>query len=127
MPERRQHLFLGRLAVAFVAAPLVVTVLTFWFFPISYLALIFGGPYYLIIGAPLTFWYAGRYGVRLLPVLLLALIATLGTWPIAAALAWSSDNWEAMEAFPAFLTFAAGFAGAWSATFVGLYRLLTLR
>lgn len=119
LPEFRWPRFL----VAFIAAPLLVTLLTFWAF-IPVYALLFGGPLYLIAGLPLAVWYLRTRTPRCIQLLLLALICQLLQIPIFFIAALYFGDFDMLNALPAFLFFGAIFALIWTLTFLALYLLL---
>jgi len=107
---------------ALIAAPLLITALTFWFTIIPYFALIMGGPIYLLFGTPLLIWHLRRNPPRVLPIILLALISLLGLVPIALIIWGITGDDSVMEALLAFMIYGAGFATLWSATFALIYQ-----
>ncbi|MGJ8615317.1 MAG: hypothetical protein ACSHWS_00665 [Sulfitobacter sp.] len=109
---------------ALIAAPLLITALTFWITIIPYFALIMGGPIYLLFGTPILIWHLRRHPPRVLPIVLLALISLLGLIPIALIIWAITGDDSVMEALLAFLIYGAGFAAIWSATFVLIYQRL---
>lgn len=112
-----------RFLLAFITAPLLVTLLTFWAI-IPLYALIFGGPLYLIAGLPLAAWYLRRYPFRALPMLLLAQACQLLQIPLFGVFALYTGDWYMLTPLPAFVTFGALFAVIWTCAFILLYRLL---
>jgi hypothetical protein len=112
-----------RFLVAFIAAPLLITLLTFWLY-IPIYALIFGGPLYLIAGLPIAAWYLQRHNNGWVQLILLALICQLLQIPIFFGIAWTSGDWNMLQALSTFLVFGAIFAVLWTGTFLILYALL---
>ncbi len=112
-----------RFLVAFIAAPLLVTLLTFWLI-VPLCALILGGPLYLIAGLPLAAWFLRRRTPGWVEIILLALACQLLQVPIFCVAAWYFDDWNTLDALPAFLFFGAIFAVLWTATFLVIYLLL---
>ncbi|MGC1494782.1 MAG: hypothetical protein WA790_03165 [Sulfitobacter sp.] len=91
---------------------------------IPYMALIFGGPVYLVFGTPILIWFLRRNPPKLLPIVLLSVISLAGLVPIAV-IAWAvTGDSSALAVLLGFLTYGAVFAAIWSATFTILYRWL---
>lgn len=121
MPHSYPKFSWPRFLVSFIAAPFLVTLLTFWAF-IPIYALFFGGPIYLLAGLPLAAWYLQRHPPKVLPILLLAQACQLLIIPLTLIFGRDRNgelNWELVTAFTAF---GALFALLWSGTFIALYR-----
>ena len=110
--------------LAFIAAPFLVTALTFWVYLIPFYALMLGGPVYAVVGGPVLVWYLRRYPPDIIPIILLAMIAQLVLIPLMLVAALYSGDWNMLEALPALLSMAALFGLLWSGTFILMYRLL---
>ena len=106
-----------RFLVAFIAAPLLVTLLIFWL-------IMLGGPLYLIAGLPLAAWFLRSRTPGWVEIILLALACQLLQVPIFFVAAWYFDDWNMLDALPAFLLFGAIFAVLWTATFLVIHLLL---
>lgn len=112
--------------VAFVAAlimaPLLVTMATFWVLYIPVVALVLGGPVYLIVGTPVLLTLA--FKAPLTPAVCTK--AALGSVAVLTALAMTAglilEN-QAVGYGPLliFAGFSALFAAIWAATFASLY------
>ena len=115
-----------RFLAAFIAAPLIVTALTYWAM-VPVFALMLGGPLYLVAGLPLAAWYLRRHPFRVLPVLALGQACQWLQVPVFLAASWLREDPGMLEALPAFLGMGALFAFLWTGTFIALYRLLAPR
>ena len=112
-----------RFLIAFLIAPLLFTLLTFWLIVPLY-ALMLGGPLYLIAGLPLAAWFLRNRTSGCIEIILLALACQLLQVPIFFVTAWYSNDWNMLDALPAFLLFGALFAVLWTLTFLVIYLLL---
>lgn len=132
--EKNQHQIPWKqFSAALISAPLLITAVTFPFSfvpqigfiaAIPYLALIMGGPVYLVFGTPILIWHLRRYPPNLLPIMLLSVISLVGLVPIALIIwAVTADN-SVMAVLLGYLTYGAVFAAIWSATFTLIYKWL---
>ena len=112
-----------RFLIAFIGAPLLVTLLTFWAFVPLY-ALVFGGPLYLIAGLPLTAWYLRNRHPSWIELILLSQACQLLQVPIFLSIVLYVGDWDMLEVLPTLLFFGAIFALIWISTFLLLYLLL---
>ncbi len=122
--------------VAMIGAPLLITGVTYplslipqigFIAVIPYLAMIMGGPVYLLFGTPILIWFLRRYPPKILPIMLLSVISLAGLVPIALIIwAVTADN-SVMAVLLGYLTYGAVFAAVWSATFTLIYRWLIRR
>lgn len=110
--------------VALIAAPLAVAVGTFWVFGIPVFAILFGAPFYLLLGTPLMAAYLRRSAARPGAFAILGLIANLGTPILLAAYAMLINDTQLRQMWLFFFGFGAIFAAAWCATFAVIYRRL---
>ena len=108
--------------LALIGAPLVVAALGFWALLIPVFAVIYGGPYYLIIGAPLLLWFVPRNGVQPRQIAILAFVAN-GVATLAAILALGLTEWQHIPLGVVlwFGTFGSIFALLWGRMFAHLY------
>ena len=116
-------------AIAFVAsliaAPLLVTALTFWAIVPIY-ALIIGGPLFVVIGGPVLWVYLRHFEPRYLPIMLIAVAVQMPTAAILGLFAVIVGENNLAQSFPMLVPIACLFAALWSATFTALYRGATL-
>lgn len=119
--------------IAMIGAPLLIAGVTYPFslFPevgfiaaIPYLAVIFGGPVYLIFGTPVLIWFLRRHPPKVLPIMLLSVISLAGLIPIALIVWAVTADSSVMAVLLGYLTYGAVFAAVWSATFTVIYRWL---
>ncbi len=112
---------------ALIAAPLLVTLATFWLLiPIA--ALVMGGPLYLVVGTPVLLWYLGRHPPDPGAVALVAVAANLAALAIAALLLHATGNRVELEALAwLYGCFGSLFAALWGAVFAGLYQRFQTR
>ncbi|MEM8578203.1 MAG: hypothetical protein AAGF60_10155 [Pseudomonadota bacterium] len=110
--------------LALVAAPLIVTALTFPIGGFSFFVLLFGAPLYLVIGTPLLVLHLRRNPGTFRSLMFLGFKA-VAVLVIFWAATMRSDQWTSV--LPALAAFSFGFGLAWTATFAGLYLLIRRR
>ena len=109
---------------ALVAAPLLVTLATFWILFIPAFALVMGGPIYLIFATPVLLWWLGRREPSVIEIGLLAFAANLavagGLYLFVMLEGAREPGFMAMF----YLIFGSIFAPLWAGVFAWLYRRL---
>ena len=107
---------------ALVAAPLLVTLLTFWIILVPVLALAFGGLVYLAMSVPVLLWWLGRHDAETGPIAWLAfgsnLLFSAGIYLYMLLAGVSQPEPLALL----YLVFGSVFAPLWAAVFARLYR-----
>lgn len=107
---------------ALIAAPILITLLTFWTV-ISLFALPLGGPAYLIIGTPTLLWAVGRYEPDALTYAVLGLVANIAGAVICLAILTVRNGLEpALEFVLFYFTFGLLYAPLWAGMFGALYK-----
>lgn len=107
---------------ALVAAPLLVTLATFWILFIPAFALVMGGPLYLIVATPVLLWWLGRHEPSVVEIGLLAFGANFvvaGGFYLFAMLEGVRQPYI-LAMF--YLIFGSIFAPLWAGVFAWLYR-----
>ncbi|UYV38183.1 hypothetical protein N4R57_03590 [Rhodobacteraceae bacterium D3-12] len=105
---------------ALLLAPLIVGILGAPLYLISMLALLFGLPVYLLLGAPVMFWMLCR-GERRKSAFAVAGVLLNSTFVIGLYIAYPDSN--GLGIF--YLLFGTAFAPIWAATFTALYKRFT--
>ena len=129
MTKTTDNMDLLSFIVALIAAPVAVFAISLPFGDVSLItgfAILFGGPCYLLLGAP-AFWIALSRGVRsVLAIAMIGLLVNLGS-PILATLYFGATEGTFRDAgFFAgiYLTYGSVFAFLWSLVFGLLYTQL---
>lgn len=107
--------------ISLVAAPLIVTLLTFWAI-IPIFALVLGGPVYLALGTPSLLWLLSRRRVTAGKIAGLALLVNVAATTLVALLASAAGKDELRTLAYVFLVFGFIFAPLWGLTFGWLYN-----
>lgn len=110
--------------VAMVLAPLLVTALTFWIFFVPVVALVMGGPFYLIVGIPLMLWWLSRNPPAAGEIAWIGFVANLVI--VAGLYLWLlATGARETEGLPLlYLIFGSIFAPIWAWAFGKLYLRL---
>ena len=106
---------------ALILAPILVTALTFWALYIPVAALIFGGPFYLVLGTPVLLWHLSRNAPNATDIAGLAMATVAIAIACLAAFLMLSGQRDATPivlyaAIPSLI-----FAPVWGGTFGWLY------
>lgn len=110
--------------VALISAPVALAAGTFWVLGIPVFAILFGAPFYLLLGAPLMAAYLRRAPARAGAFALLGAIANIGTPFVVTAYGHLIQDTQLTQMGLFFFGFGAIFAPAWCATFALIYRRL---
>lgn len=111
----------GYFTFALIGAPLLVTLLTFWAI-IPVFALIFGGPYYLLLAPPFLIWMLRRHGPNYLLAVVGACVSLLAIPLLMGAYGVITNQPSLFSDSFGIALFGLIFAPAYAATFIFLYR-----
>lgn len=110
--------------VALIFGPVIFAALTFWAYYIPVIALLLGGPVYLLFGTPLLIWYLHRFTPKVWQISLLAL-ASLGLLvPFAVIFSLVTGMRNPFDMMRFYLFFGVFFAPLWGYCFAHLYICL---
>lgn len=108
--------------IALLAAPVLVTLGSFWFFLIPVAALVLGGPIYLVLGTPLLLIYLQRHACSVGGVMALAAVAVLSIIPFGWLVALSTGERGILQVSLFVAGFGLIFGPCWAAAFAKLYN-----
>lgn len=107
---------------ALIGAPLVVAILGIWIAFIPVIAVIMGGPLYLVLGVPALLWFIPRYGVTPWKIGALAVVVNaLGSAVLIALLTAVNPKFDTVDFALLYLGFGTPHAFAWGLAFGFLY------
>lgn len=110
--------------IAMVLAPLVVTALSFWLLLVPVVALVMGGPVYLLVGTPLLLWWLSRNAPKPGEIAWLGFCSNLLICAGMYLFAMVSGQYNPEAMAMLYLVFGSVFAPIWAWAFGKIYLSL---
>ncbi|MEM6587495.1 MAG: hypothetical protein AAF641_03535 [Pseudomonadota bacterium] len=106
---------------ALIGAPLIIGFLFFWLL-IPLVAVVMGGPFYLLTATPVMLWWLGRYQPHFGAAALLGFVSNLAVVGVIYLLHLTHPSLRYDNVAEMYFTFGSIFAPIWAGAFALLYQ-----